>query len=60
MERFLSQSTEQSKPVELHGEAWAAQDKSLPAGHTLILGGIIPCRTVLLSIDCHDGVPVVL
>ena len=37
------------------GEAWAAQNKSLPAGCTLILGGIFcdPGRTVLLSADCQ-------
>lgn len=35
------------------GEAWAAQINSLPAGCTLILGGIFcdPGRTVLLSVD---------
>ena len=42
------------------GEAWAAQNKSLSAGCTLILGGIIPGRTLLLWADCHVGVPVVL
>ncbi|KAJ8399123.1 hypothetical protein AAFF_G00415020 [Aldrovandia affinis] len=41
------------------GEAWAAQYKSLPAGCTLILGGIFrdPGRTVLLSADCQVELP---
>lgn len=41
------------------GEAWAAKHKSLPAGCTLILGGIFhdPGRTVLLSADCQVELP---
>jgi len=41
------------------GEAWAAQNKSLPTGRTLILGGIFhdPGRTILLSADCQIELP---
>ena len=41
------------------GGAWAAQNKSLPAGFTLILGGIFrdPGRTILLSADCRTELP---
>lgn len=41
------------------GEAWAAQNKSLPAGCTLFLGRIFrnPGRNVLLSADCQVKLP---
>jgi len=41
------------------GESWEAQNKSLPVGRTLILGGLFrdPGRTVMLSADCHIEVP---
>ncbi|XP_060776579.1 uncharacterized protein LOC132886053 [Neoarius graeffei] len=41
------------------GEAWTAQNKSLPAGCTLILGGVFcdPGRTVLLSANCQIELP---
>ncbi len=41
------------------GDAWAAQNKSLPAGCTLILFGNFgdPGRTVLLSADCQVELP---
>lgn len=41
------------------GEAWIAQNKLLPEGCTLILGGIFcdPGRTVLLSANCQVQLP---
>ena len=41
------------------GESWGAQNKSLPVGRTLILGGLFhdPGRTVMLSADSHVEVP---
>ncbi len=56
---FIHNPLKKANLLNYMGEAWAAQNKSLPAGCTLILGGIFcdPGRTVLLSVDCQVELP---
>ncbi len=56
---FIHNPLNKANLLNYMGEAWAAQNKSLPAGCTLILGGIFcdPGRTVLLSVDCQVELP---
>ncbi|XP_073712815.1 uncharacterized protein [Misgurnus anguillicaudatus] len=51
---FIHNSLNKVNLLNYMGEAWAAQNKSLPEVCTLILCGIYfdPGRTVLLSLDC--------
>ena len=52
---FVQNPLNKANLLNYMGKAWAAQHKSLPAGCTLILGGLFrdPSRTVLLSADCQ-------
>ncbi|CAL8378921.1 unnamed protein product [Arctogadus glacialis] len=56
---FIHNPLNKANLLNYMGEAWATQNKSLPAGCTLILGGIFcdPGRTVLLSADCQVELP---
>ena len=56
---FIHNPLNKANLLNYMGEAWAAQNKSLPAGCTLILDGIFcdPGRTVLLSADCQVEIP---
>ena len=56
---FVHKSMNKANMLNYMGESWVAQNKSLPAGFTLILGGIFrdPGRTILLSSDCLMELP---
>jgi len=56
---FIQNTLNKANLLNYMGEAWTAQHKSLPAGCTLILGGIFrdPGRAILLSADCQTELP---